>query len=79
MVKIEQPMPVAPKPPCAKDCPNRAAACAVNCKAWNEYVAKRAEYYAEKLRISKANARTEARVRNVDAIPSRKKKYPGRL
>lgn len=79
MVKIKQPMPLAPKPPCEKNCPERSAACAVNCERWAAYIKKRGEYYAEKLRVSKANARTEARIRNVDAIPGRKKKYPGRL
>ena len=55
MVKIKQQMPLAPKPPCEKDCPDRSAVCAVNCERWSAYVKARGEYYAEKLKISKSN------------------------
>ena len=79
MVKIKQQMPLAPKPPCEKDCPDRSSVCAVNCERWSAYVKARGEYYAEKLKISKSNARTAARNKHVENIPGQKKKYPGRL
>ena len=34
--------------PCGKDCPDRAAGCAVECGKWAEYVEKRNAVYAKR-------------------------------
>lgn len=33
--------------PCTKDCPQRKGGCQIGCDRWAEYVALRAEHYAE--------------------------------
>lgn len=42
----------AAKQPCAKDCPQRAAGCAVSCERWSEYVKAREKQYADRADIS---------------------------
>ena len=36
--------------PCAKDCPDRKAKCAVTCEKWAAYVEERNRRYEEKLK-----------------------------
>ena len=38
------------KHPCAKDCPDRKAKCAVTCEKWAAYVEERNRRYEEKLK-----------------------------
>ena len=55
--------------PCVKDCPNRGAGCAINCKAWNEYRMERDKLYQERRATCEAQTRTkEALKRTNDAI-----------
>lgn len=49
--------------PCAKDCPDRKAGCAINCTAWAEYRNKRDLFYQQKLEAKEAEMRTKEALR----------------
>lgn len=48
------------KPPCGKDCPDRAVGCAADCSKWSEYVRERdKEYKAREINVNVNNAITD--------------------
>ena len=70
-----------PKPPCGKNCPDRAPGCSVTCEQWLDYVKERNENYKKRLKVKTANEPTDMgikaaakrSVRNSDYMKKRRK------
>lgn len=45
--------------PCVRNCPERKAGCAITCEKWEEYRAKRDQYYKTRLVNSESKVHTQ--------------------
>lgn len=49
--------------PCKKDCPDRKAGCAIDCKAWKEYRQERDELYQNRRETCESQVRTKQAIK----------------
>lgn len=60
---------VRPKHPCKRDCPERNAECHGKCGRWQEYEAKKLQFYEEKYKACNLNVRPYDQIlKNLDRM-----------
>lgn len=67
-----------PKPPCAKDCPGRGPACAVECEKWKAYVEERNRGYEQRRILLETSRPTVSACKTFSRTAYLRKKDPGR-